>query len=77
MVGKIQPEFFPKVFGKTANEALDDEVVREKFAVLAMEVEEATGRALSPEQLADGYSTSPSATWPKRSSASRSSAATM
>ena len=55
MVGKIQPEFFPKVFGKTANEALDDEVVREKFAVLAMEVEEATGRALSPEQLADGY----------------------
>ena len=55
MVGKIQPEFFPKVFGKAANEALDDEVVREKFAVLAMEVEEATGRALSPEQLADGY----------------------
>jgi 5-oxoprolinase (ATP-hydrolysing) len=55
MVGKIQPEFFPKVFGRGANEALDDEIVREKFATLAMEVEDATGRALSPEQLADGY----------------------
>ena len=55
MVGKIQPAFFPKVFGRGANEALDDDVVREKFAALAMEIEDATGRALSPEQLADGY----------------------
>ena len=37
MVGKIQPAFFPKVFGRRANEALDDDVVREKFAALAME----------------------------------------
>ncbi|HKO68393.1 MAG TPA: hydantoinase B/oxoprolinase family protein, partial [Burkholderiaceae bacterium] len=55
MVGKIQPAFFPAVFGRHANEALDDDVVREKFADLAMEIEDATGRALSPEQLADGY----------------------
>ena len=55
MVGKIQPAFFPKVFGRRANEALDDDVVREKFAALAMEIEDATGRALTPEQLADGY----------------------
>ncbi len=55
MVGKIQPAFFPRVFGRAANEALDDEVVRGKFALLAMEVEDATGRALTPEQLADGY----------------------
>ena len=55
MVGKIQPAFFPKVFGRSADEALDDDVVREKFAALAMEIEDATGRALSPEQLADGY----------------------
>ena len=55
MVGKIQPAFFPGVFGRHANEALDDDVVREKFADLAMEIEDATGRALTPEQLADGY----------------------
>ena len=55
MVGKIQPAFFPAVFGRHGNEALDDDIVREKFAALAMEVEEATGRALTPEQLADGY----------------------
>jgi len=55
MAGKIQPAFFPKVFGRGANEALDDEVVREKFATLAMEIEGATGRAMTPEELADGY----------------------
>ncbi|HYM48484.1 MAG TPA: hydantoinase B/oxoprolinase family protein, partial [Burkholderiaceae bacterium] len=55
MVGKIQPAFFPKVFGRAANEALDDEIVREKFAALAKEIEHATGRALTPEQVADGY----------------------
>ena len=55
MVGKIQPAFFPKVFGRAANEALDDDIVREKFADLAMEVEDATSRTLTPEQLADGY----------------------
>ncbi len=55
MVGKIQPAFFPKVFGRGANEALDDEVVRERFATLAMEIEDSTGRELAPEQVADGY----------------------
>ncbi|HVG04483.1 MAG TPA: hydantoinase B/oxoprolinase family protein [Burkholderiaceae bacterium] len=55
MVGKIQPAFFPKVFGQSGSEPLDDEAVHEKFAMLAMDVEDATGRALSPEQLADGY----------------------
>ncbi|HZA94990.1 MAG TPA: hydantoinase/oxoprolinase family protein, partial [Burkholderiaceae bacterium] len=55
MVGKIQPAFFPSVFGRRGDEALDDDIVREKFAALAMEIEDATGRALTPEQLADGY----------------------
>ncbi len=55
MVGKIQPAFFPALFGRRGDEALDDDVVREKFAALAMEIEDGTGRALTPEQLADGY----------------------
>jgi 5-oxoprolinase (ATP-hydrolysing) len=49
MVGKIQPAFFPKVFGHGANEALDGEVVRERFAALAAQ----TGR--TPEDVAEGF----------------------
>ncbi|MBX9960557.1 MAG: hydantoinase B/oxoprolinase family protein [Burkholderiaceae bacterium] len=49
MLGKIQPRFFPKVFGPAANEALDDAVVRAKFGELARQ----TGR--SAEEVAEGY----------------------
>ncbi len=35
MVGKVQPRYFPKVFGQAANEALDADAVRAKFAELA------------------------------------------
>jgi len=38
MVGKIQPRYFPKVFGTGGNEALDGDVVRERFAELARRV---------------------------------------
>ncbi len=55
MVGKIQPAFFPHVFGPNANEALDEKVVRVKFAELAAEIAQATGRELTPAQVADGY----------------------
>ena len=49
MVGKIQPAHFPKVFGRAANEALDADVVREKFTAIA----QPTGRA--PEEVAHGF----------------------
>jgi len=49
MVGKIVPRYFPKVFGAAANEALDGDVVREKFAALAAQ----TGR--TPEDVAEGF----------------------
>ncbi|MGZ5106519.1 MAG: hydantoinase/oxoprolinase family protein, partial [Usitatibacter sp.] len=55
MLGKIQPAFFPKVFGPRADEALDDAVVREKFAALAAEIERATGQKQSPHAVAEGY----------------------
>src|SRR5207244_10167421 len=35
MVGKIDPELFPKVFGASGDAALDADVVRTKFAALA------------------------------------------
>ncbi|VVE54751.1 5-oxoprolinase [Pandoraea iniqua] len=55
MLGKIQPAHFPKVFGPQANEALDREVVVEKFTALAKEIERATGRSQTPEALAEGF----------------------
>ncbi len=49
MVGKIQPAHFPKVFGHGANEALDRDVVAQKFAQLAVQ----SGR--SQEDVAHGF----------------------
>jgi len=54
-VGKIQPEFFPHVFGPAGDQPLDGDVVRARFAALAAEVERATGTARSPEQVAEGF----------------------
>jgi 5-oxoprolinase (ATP-hydrolysing) len=55
MLGKIQPEHFPRVFGPAGNAALDAAVVREKFAALAAEIAAATGRTQSPEEVAEGF----------------------
>ncbi len=55
MLGKIQPKFFPAVFGPGGDEALDAEVVRRKFADLTREIKQATGDARTPEQVAEGY----------------------
>ena len=49
MVGKVQPRYFPRVFGVTGDESLDDAVVRDKFAILANQ----TGR--SAEDVAEGF----------------------
>jgi len=55
LLGKIQPAYFPKVFGRGANEALDRDGVVVKFAALAEQVHAATGRATTPESLAEGF----------------------
>lgn len=55
LVGKIQPAFFPKVFGPNGNEALDADVLRRKFAELAREIEAATGERRTLEEIADGF----------------------
>ena len=49
LVGKLQPGYFPKVFGPLANEALDAETVRALFAALA------TRTGLSAEDTAEGF----------------------
>ena len=55
MLGKVQPAFFPKVFGPQGDEALDAEVVRRKFAGLAGEIAAATGQPQSPEAVSEGF----------------------
>ncbi|MBE0575188.1 MAG: hydantoinase B/oxoprolinase family protein [Desulfuromonadales bacterium] len=56
MLGKIQPAHFPKVFGPQADQPLDAEVVRRKFAALAQEIAAATAAPLrSGEEVAEGF----------------------
>ena len=51
MVGKLIPDFFPKIFGPRQNEPLDADAVRSGFAELAREV----GGERTAEQVADGF----------------------
>ncbi len=51
MVGKLNPELFPSIFGPGQDAPLDADVVRAKFAALAAEV----GDGRSPEEVADGF----------------------
>jgi len=55
MLGKIQPEFFPAVFGPRGDEPLDGDIVRTRFAALAEEIRAATGDARTPESVAEGF----------------------
>ena len=57
MLGRLQPETFPKVFGPAGDQPLDVEVVRQRFAALAEEVSRATGRTHTPEAVAEGFLT--------------------
>ncbi len=55
LLGKIQPAWFPHVFGPSADEPLDAAGVRRQFTELAARVQAATGRPVTPEALAEGY----------------------
>jgi 5-oxoprolinase (ATP-hydrolysing) len=55
MLGKIQADYFPKVFGTGGDQSLDVEIVREKFAQFAAEIEAATGKKQTPEEVAEGF----------------------
>lgn len=62
-LGRILPEYFPKIFGPNEDQALDEEIVRIKFAELTKEINR-DKRALNeddedlvPEQVAMGFLT--------------------
>ena len=55
MLGKLQPDFFPKVFGKEGDLPLDRQIVVEKFTELAQTISQSTGQSVTPEVVAQGF----------------------
>ncbi|MGN6176342.1 MAG: hydantoinase B/oxoprolinase family protein [Streptosporangiaceae bacterium] len=61
MLGRIQPAYFPAVFGPGGDQPVDAGIVREEFAALARRIGEASGAAgatgttLAPEEVAAGF----------------------
>ena len=56
MLGKLNPDHFPAVFGPDGNAPLDAGAVRGKFAELAKAVAAETGEvARTPEEMAEGF----------------------
>ena len=55
LLGKLQPEHFPQVFGASGTEALSRDAVAERFAVLCDDIALKTGRAMTPEKAAEGF----------------------
>ena len=55
MLGKLNPEFFPKVFGPKANQKLDFSIVDKKFTDLAKEISLKTKKTVHPSAVAEGF----------------------
>ena len=55
MLGKIQPDYFPAIFGAAGNEKLDRETVARKFAGLAEQVSTVQHKTVSAEDVAQGF----------------------
>jgi 5-oxoprolinase (ATP-hydrolysing) len=55
MTGKLNPQWFPTVFGPEGDQPLDDAIVRQRFVELAGKVAGATGIERAPEEIAEGF----------------------
>ncbi len=55
MMGKIQPRFFPALFGPDGDQPLDSDCVRQAFDDLSKEIQRRTGDSRRPEQVAEGF----------------------
>jgi 5-oxoprolinase (ATP-hydrolysing) len=55
LLGRIQPDHFPKVFGEHGDQPLDPEITRTKFKALSRQITAATGDERGPEEVAAGF----------------------
>ena len=55
MLGHLQADLFPAVFGPQANQTLDRAGVETRFAELAQQIAQATGAHTAPHQVAAGF----------------------
>ncbi len=55
MLGKLQPDFFPPVFGPNADQPLDLAAAQARMDAVLEEVEAATGRRMTREEAAEGF----------------------
>ena len=54
VLGRIQPDFFPAVFGRDGDQPLDGQAAAAQFASLAQRIGAATGTSKSAEEIAAG-----------------------
>lgn len=54
-LGRLLPDYFPKIFGPNENEPLSTEITRQKFTELAKQVNAETGQNKSAEEIALGF----------------------
>jgi len=54
LLGRIQPEYFPRLFGPRGDQALDQAASRAGFEAMAAQMSAASGRTLTAEEVASG-----------------------
>ena len=54
-VGKIQPRYFPHIFGPAGDQPLDGETAARRFETLAAEIAKATGEQKDPRAIAEDF----------------------
>ncbi|EDN72191.1 Hydantoinase/oxoprolinase [Beggiatoa sp. SS] len=55
MLGKIQGRFFPKIFGASGQEAIDENIVKEKLNALTAEINQALVQKRHAFEMAEGF----------------------
>ena len=55
LLGRIQPDHFPNVFGACGDQPLDADITKAKFTELSNRIAQATGDTRGPEEVAAGF----------------------
>lgn len=57
MLGRIQPDYFPRVFGPNADQPLDRGATQQAFEDITKQINRDAGTKRTPEEIADGFLT--------------------